>query len=395
MRISDRIRGTAELEISGVMPESLLNAAAGAGVRVWGIEKPDAYTLRLSCFERQLRRIEELARRCGCDCRVLAQYGGSRTLRFALRRRALLLGMLLATALLGVSSLFVWRVEVTGCQTLSRGELLRALEDCGVDVGCFWPGVDTERVRNEVMLKCPEIGWIGVNFIGSRAVVKVIERQTKPEIYRQEGTEELIAAKDGLVRRVSALNGNALVSPGQIVSAGQTLVSAQRESLSGGVITASARGSVMAETWTTRVAVCPAREQYKSAVGRGFTRFAVIFGKRRINLSFRTGKALDGYDKIVAEYTLGVKGLFSLPIRLVTERYVRYELREAESRNAAEMAQRLLSMQTLSTEGQLLDYDISRAVTRGLLLVTLRAHCIENIARTRQLPDDSVPKGSL
>ena len=384
MRISDRMRGVVRLELFGALPSALLNAAGAEGIALWKTESVDENTLRLCCWEGQLDRLRALSERAGCELRVLSSRGGSGNLRFLRRRIPLLAGLLLAALAVLVSSLFVWQIEVRGSRRLSRGEILRALSDCGFSVGSFWPGTDTERLRSEMQLRCPGIGWMSVNVSGSRAVVLVVEREEKPLLPGKGKAAELVAARDALVRRVSILEGKACVEPGQVVTAGQTLASGRLESLWGASRAVRARGSVMAETWRELIAVRPAAETLKTPGSLGFSRFALQFGRKRVNLYFGSGKALDGCDKIVAEYTLGVKGLFSTPLRLIRERIVPYDSFVGSDADPEGMAERLASLLTLSAEGQILESFVSCAEARGLQTVTLRAHCIENIAQTRE-----------
>ncbi len=378
------MRGVVRLEIFGALPAGLLNAAAAEGAALWRVESVDENTLRLCCWERQLPVFERLASRAGCELRILSRRGGSGNLRFARRRAVLLTGLGLAALAVAVSLLFVWQIEVRGNRRLSRGEVLRALSDCGFTVGSFWPGTDTEKLKSGVQLVCPEIGWMSVNVSGSRALVLIVERTEKPTIAAEGTSAELVAARSGVVRRVSVLEGQAKVAPGQVVTAGEVLASGKLESLANGTRAVRARGGVMAETWRELIAVRPAAETLKRPRELGFSRFALVFGKRRVNLYFGSGKALDGCDKIVAEYTLGIRGLFSTPLRLVREQIVPYDSEVGTDADFEGMAARLSAMLTADTEGQILDSSVSRAAARGLLVVTLRAHCIENIARTRE-----------
>ena len=384
MRISDRMRGVVRLELFGALPSALLNAAGAEGIALWKTESVDENTLRLCCWEGQLDRLRALSERAGCELRVLSRSGGSGNLRFLRRRIPLLAGLLLAGLALLVSSLFVWQIEVRGSRRLSRGEILRALSDCGFSVGSFWPGTDTERLRSEMQLRCPGIGWMSVNVSGSRAVVLVVEREEKPLLPGEGKAAELVAARDALVRRVSILEGRACVEPGQVVTAGQTLASGRLDGIWGASRAVRARGSVMAETWRELIAVRPAAETLKTPGSLGFSRFALQFGRKRVNLYFGSGKALDGCDKIVAEYTLGVKGLFSTPLRLIRERCVPYDSFVGADPDPEGMAERLSSRLRLSAEGQILERRVDSAEAKGLLIVTLRAHCIENIAQTRE-----------
>ena len=168
-RISDRLRGSVELELFGAFPAGVLNSGASEGIELWDVQCRDEHSLRLKTFEKNLPRLEQIARRSGCETKTIKRVGGREGLRRVLRRPVLLAGLLLMALLLMASSLFVWDVEVRGTHRLSRGEVLRALEDCGFGVGSFWPGVKTDLLRSEVMIRLPELAWMAVNVSGSRA----------------------------------------------------------------------------------------------------------------------------------------------------------------------------------------------------------------------------------
>ena len=384
MRISDWFRGTAEVELFGAFPAGVLNAAAAEGLRLWDVESRDENTLRLHAEEAGLAALRRLADKSACEMRILRRGGGRGARRRLLRRPALLLGAALMAGLLPLSSLFVWDVRVQGAERLSRAEVLRALEDCGFGVGSFWPGRNTDLLCSEVMLRLPDIAWMTVNVSGSRAVVAVAERTEKPLMYDSARPADLVAARDGLVHRVNALAGRAAVREGEIVTAGQVLVSGTLESPAGGAQQVRARGAVMAETWVERSALCPAREQLKTPSGIPRSRFALVLGKKRVNLYIDSGKTIDGCDKIVSEYTLGLQGLFSTPLRLVRERFVPYETRPGDDYDPGRTGRQLYARLEESTEGQILSYTLTPGRRGEAHVLTLRAHCLENIARLRE-----------
>ena len=169
--------------------------------------------------------------------------------------------------------------------------------------------------------------------------------------------------------------------PGQIVAEGQLLVSGDLESLAGARRAVCARGSVMADTWYELSAVCPIKETLKTPVGLPRSRFALVFGKRRLNLYIGSGKTIDGCDKIISEYTLGLEGLFSTPIRLVRERFVPYRTSAGEDYDTAETGRRLYALLEGRTEGQILESALTPGRAGELYVLTLRAHCTENIAK--------------
>ena len=380
-RISDWLRGRAEVELFGAFPAGVLNAAAAEGLAVWSVESTGEHSVRLCTWERCLSRLTRLAEKSACEIRVTKRSGGRDARRRILRRPVLLIGLLAMAALLTLSSLFVWDVEVRGTERLSRARVLRELEDCGFGVGSFWPGVNTDLLRSRLMLRLPEIGWMTVNVSGSRAVVAVAERTEKPELYDAGRAMELVASRDGLVRRVNALAGSPKVREGQIVTEGEVLIGSTLESLTGEAIRVRARGAVMADTWYELSALSPARELLKTPAGIPHSRFALVLGKKRVNLYIGSGKTIDGCDKIISEYTLGWKGLFSTPVRLVQERFVPYKTAPGDDYDPGRTGRQLRTLLEARTEGQILSCSLSPGRSGEMHVLTLRAHCLENIAR--------------
>ncbi|MBQ2960737.1 MAG: sporulation protein YqfD [Oscillospiraceae bacterium] len=376
-------QGRIRLQIFAALPESYINAAAASGIEIWRLKRIDSNTLCFDAFESSLEMLEQLAKACSAEIEVF-RYRAVR--RRILKSRWLLLLLCLGMGtLLLISSLFIWKVEVHGNSHLSKGEILRVLEDSGIYVGRFWPGIKADDVRGEFMPKLPDVGWMTVNISGSRAVVLINERQQKPEIYDEAAAADLIASKTGLLRRVSVLNGKAAVEPGQAVVVGEKLADGRLESIMGSERLVRARGSVMADTWYEIDSVCPEEMELKSQRGISRHRFALVLGKRRINFYISSGKAIDECDKIINDYTLGVEGHFALPLRLVHEVIIPYESTAGKGYDTEEMGRSLLATLDSSVEGQILQSSLTESFARGLYVLTLRAHCIENIAQTQEL----------
>ncbi len=383
MRLYDRIRGVALVEIHAVLPEALLNLCARHELGLWALERPDGCTLRFRVHESELTKLERLAAAAQAELSVLSRIGGRTERRRLGKRWGLLLSLLLGAALLAWSNLYIWEIELRGCESLTTGEVLRALADCGVTEGTYWPSISNETLRNEMLLRLPKLAWMTVNVSGSRAVVLVAERVEKPEIYAEHDAAEVIAARSGIVRKLSVLNGRPLVSPGGAVLTGETLVTGRLESLTGGARSVRAEAEVWADTWYEWNAVEPAVGAVKGACAKKTSRWALRFGKNRINLSFGSRKELDGYDKIVHEYNMGVEGLFRLPVGLICEEYRLASRTETAPRDSGASA-RLEALLAERIEGELVQARCHVSVSEGFAWTTLRAQCCENIAQTAE-----------
>ena len=376
--------GTAEAELCGPEPEALLERCRAAGLQLWSVLPVDKCTLRLTLWQRDLMALERLCTAQGFTLVVRDLRGGSRNQEVLRRRKGLLLGLLLALSLLFASSLYVWQIEVIGCESVSTGLILRTLAACGVAPGAFRPAIDPELVKSRALTELPELEWLTVNISGSRARVLVREREARPELLSERAPEELHAGRSGIVRKVTALSGQSLVEPGDAVLEGDLLINGELESLSGGIRQEPALGEVQAETWYEISSICPLEMLQTREKSGAAGSFCLQIGKNRCILWPSSRKGLDECDKIVHEYTLGIEGLFCTPLRLIWTTRHRLTATESFDLREEEMKAALLQGLEERIDGEILDHAFSVGRSDGLLVVTLRARCLENIARDRE-----------
>jgi len=293
--------------------------------------------------------------------------------------------------LLLLSSLFIWRIDIYGNNYLSKGEILRALAECGVSSGTFRFKLIPDLVRSKMICLMPEIGWMTVNVSGSRAVVLISERQEKPEIYNESECCGIEAGKDGIIKEMFVMNGKPLVCEGQSVLRGETLVSGYMESLSNEPRMVRSRARVMADTWYEITAVSPAEGQIKNENKFSYSRFSVKIGKKRINFYPSSRKDIDGCVKIINEYNLGVEGLFALPVTVVREEILYFQKEVGRWMQNDETGRRMLEELSEAIDGEILSSSVSYSESDGLHYVTLRASCRENIAVNQDIYPGEYP----
>lgn len=396
----NRIGSRVCVTVSAAMPETLLNACAASGVEIISAVPVDEATIRLTVPRRRLGQVRALAQKCMCTLSDETDAGASAMGR-KLRRRAVMAALVLCVlGLLLLSRVYIWEIEVTGNETVSTGEILDALEQCGVGIGSFWPDFTSDSIRSRVLARLPELSWLTVNVRGSRAEVIVRERIAKPEMIDNDEPFDIIAKKEGFITEVRALAGSAQVQKGQAVSRGQVLVSGAVEDLTGGVRSVHSYGEVTARTYYEISAVCPAVQDRKSYTGEETARWALVIGNNRINFYGNSSILDTDCDRIYTEYKLEIKGLFSLPVSLVRESCVFYE-RESVEADAYNM--RLLLEQELhgrlleETDGGKIIYEsFSRSQSGGIISVCLRAECEENIgiSQPAALPREESTEGN-
>ncbi len=378
------LRGSVWVQVEGAEPPRFLNALAEAGIRFWGAEPADDFTLRLALRPRDLETARGLAARCQCSIKTL-KLRGAPAVRLRLRHRvALMAGLAVCFTLLAASRLFVWDIEVEGNETVSKGEILRALAECGVESGSFWPTWSADTIKNEVILRVPELAWVGVSVDSSRAVVRVRERDKAPEVSDRDAPYSVTARRTGIIERTEVYQGAALVEPGDAVLEGETLVSGAVESGLGTVRYVHASAKIEARTYYELTAAAPI-EYNEASESKSHTRWALAVGGGRLNL-YAGGSELDeNCSKVTREYAFEWPGVFSLPVSLVREDILEYDI-VTRTADTDALRQRLEEQLTSELErlldgrGEALSQSFSASESGGVLYVTLRAECLEDIA---------------
>ena len=377
-------RGSVLCEIRGAAPLRCLNALGEAGIEAKRAERADEFTLRLTLDERDYSPAAAIAARSQCELARISSRGGALLARRLRRRIALLTAAVVCFALLAAGSLFVWEIDISGCESVTEGEVRRALASAGVAEGSFWPAWDADAVKNHLLLEIPELAWAGVSVSGSRAEVRVRERIERPELASDGAPGSITAAASGIIERMEVYEGAPAVSVGDAVAAGETLVSGEMASAVGDTRYVRARAAVTARTYVELTACAPLKYG-RLLEADTHSRWSLIIGSGRVNFFRGSSQTPPGCGKIIEEYPLAWEGVFRLPVTLVRETVIEYSAQEAEE-DPALLEQRLAEAlqsrleRRLEGRGEALSVHFTARESGGALYVTLRAECREDIA---------------
>ena len=389
------LRGSLRIEVTGAFPERFLNLCAQGGVAFWALELPDPHTLHLRIAQQETKKVQELARRVGCEITVLERSGLPHFLHRFRRRYALLLGLALALCAVAVLSRFVLTVDVSGNEAVSTERILEELKRLGVRPGAYGPSINENLVCNEALLALDELSWMSVNLHGTRAEVLVAERTPKPQVVDETIPAHIVADGAGIITKMKVLNGQAKFEVGGTVVEGEILISGimdleepKYSTIDMGTLTVRAEGTVQARTWRTLTAVIPLEAAVKTYTGQETTRRSLTFFSHRLQFYKNGGISYERYDKIAETHSLSLPKVGTVPVAITRETVREYDLTTAPI--DPEAAEGLLRTQLegrlndliAAHDGQVVSTVFSSAQSGGMLTVTLVAECSEQIGKT-------------
>ena len=165
-----------------------------------------------------------LAKRERLPVSVSALLGLPRVLLAHKHRFGVPLGILLGLFLLFAGTHTVWRVEISGNDTVASEFIEEALAEAGFGVGCKTAWESYDSVIAACRASYPEIAWMGIYTEGTTAFVKVIENTAFPEENVALQPSHLVASNDAVILQTEVLHGTCTVKAGNVVKAGDILV---------------------------------------------------------------------------------------------------------------------------------------------------------------------------
>jgi len=382
MNLKKMFGGKVQLRITSADPERLLRQINRMEIPVFQVERVGDIQLTFFVPIKMVSQIERECKKNGDEVRIIAQSGPTKWVQRFVGRPILLLGvfvLFLLSILLPTRILFV---SVDGNNSLPDGVILEAAESCGIVFGAQRETVRSEKVKNLLLDKIPQLQWAGVNTYGCRAVICVTERVETSEEKNLADIQSIAASRDGIVTEVTALKGTALCSVGQAVQKGQILISGYTDC--GLYIRAEqAEGEVYAKTHRQLSVISPLNWEYKGSVMDVRKDYSLLIGKKRINLWKDSGISEASCDRMYREYYVTLPGGFRLPIGVAVDEITVRQKYEAEkpvlSEQLSEFAMNCLCKQMVAGSIQ----EKKELFSQGIQLVSLTGdyECTEMIGR--------------
>ena len=387
------LRGSVGFTVAGAFPERFLNLCAQNGVGFWDLTWQDAHTLSLRVSRRDGRRVGALAEKAGCEARAEGRRGMPYFLGGFRRRRALLIGLALSLGAVCLLSRFILTVEVSGNEQVPTAVILAELSRQGVRPGAYGPGLDLRRISQEALGRIEGLSWMSVNLHGTRAEVLVRERGEAPALRDESTPAHVVADADGVLEEVEVLEGQALFQEGQAVLAGEIVISGVVDlkeplyaTVDAGQRLVHARGNLWATTYRTLSGCIPLEARVKVYTGASERTWSLTVLGHTLNFFGKGSISTAGYDKMTTTHILTLPGGREMPLALVETEYRAYETTAAAIQTGA--AQAMLEEQLLGRleeligeEGSVLSTSFSVREEGGMLTVTLKARCREQIGR--------------
>ncbi|MDD4074966.1 MAG: sporulation protein YqfD [Eubacteriales bacterium] len=236
------------IQIEGLGLERFINRMLEAGLPIWGIRREDGGAMTASVSIAGFYALRRLIRSEGWSVRIREKHGLLFRLSRLRRRKVLLYGWAPTLMALLCLSRMIWIIDITGCDAVKEETVRQAIHAQGVYPGVARRGHTVETLQSAVEASDARISMASVTISGVVMRVEVREAEPGPAVQDDSVPAHVVARRDGVILSVTALKGHAVVKEGQLVRAGDMLISGDLTREGGEPLFVHARGQVLAET---------------------------------------------------------------------------------------------------------------------------------------------------
>jgi len=325
MKRYKRISGRYRLEITSADTASFLNALTSHGIEIMDIECCDDLVLQFSVMEDGYKELCQIAEKQGTSVKIKRKSGAYWTVSGLKKRPVLIAFLLLLLLLFSFVPTRILFVDVEGNVSVPTNQIIEAAVECGIGFGASRRQIRSEKMKNALLQKIPQLQWAGINTSGCTAVISVREKSlTDGHTEQTKQVSSIVALRDGIIQSCTVRQGNSLCTVGQAVKAGQTLVSGYTD-LGIFVQATKAEAEIRALTSHDIEVIAPVPATVRGELKTQKTSYSLRIGKKLIKLTKDSGILGTSCAKIYSEEYLCLPGGYRLPIVLVKETVYNYD----------------------------------------------------------------------
>lgn len=319
--ILNYILGFVNITVEGFFVERFINNCINNKIFLWGIKRKNSTLLTLNVNIKDFKKIRNISKKTKCKVNINSKKGLPILIHRYRKRKLLIILIIPIVLAIIISSRFIWNIEVVGVENINPEEIISVLGEEGVLIGKRKSSIDSKKVINNIRLKRDDISWMSLDMKGTNIIVTIIEAEKKPNIINKEEYCNIVAQQKGVITKITADNGTAVVKPGDIVEKGDILIGGYMEGKFTDTRYVHAKGKIEAKVWYTKNIKSDFTREVSKETGNKKDVYSINMNNFKINL-YKTLPNFENYDTISETNKIKLFKNFYLPIEINKTTYV-------------------------------------------------------------------------
>ena len=310
------IFGYVRIEVEGYYIERFINICQNKKILIWNLKREKGVKLYLNIGIKDFKKLKNIARKTNCKIKISKKKGIPFILHRYKKRKIFAIFLIIIAFAIYTSSKYVWNIEVQVEDNLQIEQIKEDLADLGLKKGVLKSKIETEKLINELRLKRNDISWIGIDLKGTNVIVKAVKSDEKPDLLDNSDYCNIVAKKTGIITKIIAQNGTAVVKEGDEVNKGDILIAGYMEGKYTDKRYVHSLGVVQAKIKYSKSEKIYLNQEKLRDTGDEEKKFQIKFNNFQINF-YKTLSKFKIYDTIYTEKNLKIFSNFYLPISVV------------------------------------------------------------------------------
>lgn len=319
--IFNYLLGFVNITVEGFFVERFINNCINNKIFLWSIKRINSTLVTTNIGIGEFKKIHTIARKTKCKVSINSKKGLPIFLNRYRKRKLLLLILIPIFFCVLITSTYIWNIEISGINNIEESEILSQLADEGIDIGKKKSGIDTKTVINNIRLKRSDISWMSIDMKGTNIIVNIVEAEEKPDLIDENEYCNIVAKQKGIITKITADTGTALVKVGYVVEEGDILIGGYMEGKYTGTRYVHAKGNVEARIWYTKKLESKFTREITEETGTTKNKYSINFNNFKINL-YKSIPNFENYDTICETNKIKLFNDFYLPIEITKTTYV-------------------------------------------------------------------------
>ena len=283
------ILGYVRITVEGYYIERFINICTTSKILIWNLKREKGVRLYLNIGIKDFFEAVKIAKKLKCKVKITQKRGIPFLVHKYKKRKIFVITLLVVTILIGISTKYVWNINIQIDSNMEMIGIEEDVKEAGLNVGMKKEKINVQEIANKIRLKRNDISWIGIELKGTNAIVRVVKAKEAPEIVDEKEYSNIIAKKSGVITKIIAQNGTAMVNIGDEVEENQILIAGQMEGKYTGIRNVHSLGEVEAIVKYSKTEKIPLKTIEKVATGKKETKYKLKISNFRINF-YKTQK---------------------------------------------------------------------------------------------------------
>ena len=383
------ILGYVRITVEGYYIERFINICRNNKIIIWNLKRDKSVQLNLNIGIKDFKKIKKIAKKTKCKVKIIKKKGLPFLFNRYKKRKIFFGFLLLILVLIGISSNFIWNIEIKIENAEQLDNIYEDITSAGLETGKMKNKINTKEIINQIRLKRNDIAWMGIELKGTNAIVKLVKAESKPDIVDEEDYCNIVSDKVGVITKINAKNGTLAVNVGDTVNVGTVLINGWMEGKYTGIRYVHAQGDIEAKVWYTKSTKILYNTTERSETGNIENKYKIKFNNFEINLSKRVSK-FKIYDTIDAEKKFKLFSDFYLPITLIKttnkeekEETKNYDFEQAKNLGVQQLEEEL--NKNITDSNKIVNKNINTYEKEDGLEVVVTYEVLENIGTNEKI----------